>query len=217
MKTDSLKTTGKKAIIVNNELKRLYPKSKTILKFSNNWELLVAVSLSAQCTDKQVNIVTEKLFKKYKHLKDYVNATQTEFEKDIYSTGFYKNKTKNILNAAKTVQENFNEKVPSSMEELVKIPGVGRKTANVILGNAFGIVEGIAVDTHVIRLCHVYGLTKEISQKKIENALMKMIPKEDWFDFTNRAIAYGREYCPAQKHDHENCPIVKTYTENSLP
>lgn len=208
--------TQQRATIINNELKRLYPHAETVLKFSNTWELVVAVALSAQCTDKQVNKVTNKLFKKYPNLNDYLNAIPKEFEQDIYPTGFYKNKTKNILAAARVVKNNFNGTIPKTIEELITIPGVGRKTANVVLGNAYGIVHGIAVDTHVTRITQKYKLTNNTTAPKIEEDLMKLIPQKDWFDFTNRIINYGREYCPAKKHDHENCPLTIALKKENL-
>ena len=148
-----------RALTILRQLKKLHPDAGMILKYKNLWELLVAVQLSAQCTDVQVNKVTKKLFKKYKKLEDYVNARSKEFERDIFSTGFYKNKTKNILAAAKMIKEKFHGKIPKTMKDMLTIPGVGRKTANVVLGNAYGIVEGIAVDTHVHRLSRVLRLT----------------------------------------------------------
>lgn len=201
----------KKAEKINSALKRLFPDAKIALHYSNNWELLVAVELSAQCTDKMVNIVTEKLFKKYKTLDDYLRADKSEFEQDIRSTGFYRNKTKNILAAAKMVKEKYKGKLPRTMEEMLKIPGVARKTANVVLGNAYGVVEGIAVDTHVRRLSRLLGLTKENDPVKIERDLMQIFPKSEWFGITYRLIDYGRKYCPARPHDHKNCPLVKFY------
>ena len=167
----------------------------------------MAVILSAQCTDKKVNEVTEKLFKKYKTLDDYVKASPEEFERDIKSTGFYRNKAKNILAAAKIIKEKFGGRVPRTMEEILTLPGVARKTANIVLGNAYGVVEGIAVDTHVRRLVRLWGLTKENNADKIERDLMQIIPKKEWFNFTYRTINYGRKYCPAKKHDHSKCPI----------
>ncbi len=197
----------KKAVKIVKKLKELFPESKIALNYSNNWELLVAVELSAQCTDKKVNEVTERLFKKYKKLDDYVNADPREFEKDIHATGFYHNKTKNILAAAKMVKENFNGKVPKTMEEILQVPGVARKTANVVLGTAYGMVAGIAVDTHVIRLTKLLGITNESNPVKIERDLMEIIPKDEWLEFTYRLIDYGRKYCPARAHDHANCPL----------
>ena len=183
-------------------LKKLFPDAGMILKHSNHWELLVAVQLSAQCTDKKVNEVTARLFKKYKKLDDYVRADSHEFEKDIFQTGFYRNKTKNILAAAKMVKEKFGGKIPRTMEEILTIPGVARKTANVVLGNAHGVVEGIAVDTHVKRLAQVWGLSSQTTPEKIERDLMRVIPKNEWFRATYLLIEYGRKYCTARKHDH---------------
>ena len=190
------------------KLKELFPTPKMFLTYSNNWELLVAVILSAQCTDKKVNEVTQKLFQKYRMLDDYVNASAKEFEKDIFSTGFYRAKTKNILATAKIVKEKFNGNVPSSMQELLSLPGVARKTANIVLGNAFGIVEGIAVDTHVKRLSRALSLSNETNPDKIEQDLMAIIPKKEWFSFTYLLIEYGRNYCPAKRHNHALCPLT---------
>lgn len=192
-------------------LKRLYPRAKIALRYRNNWELLVAVMLSAQCTDKKVNEVTENLFKKYRTLEDYVRARPQEFEKDIRSTGFYRNKTKNILGAAKMLKEKFGGKVPRTMSDLLTIPGVARKTANIVLGNAYGIVEGIAVDTHVRRLAQKLGLTREHDPSKIEQDLMAILPRKEWFTFTYRFQVYGREVCPARKHQCDTHPLTKIY------
>ncbi|HEX9722315.1 MAG TPA: endonuclease III [Candidatus Paceibacterota bacterium] len=189
------------------KLRGLFPDAKIVLEYSNAWELLVAVILSAQCTDKQVNIVTEKLFQKYKTLDDYIRATQEEFEQDVKSTGFYRNKAKNILASAKIVKEKFGGKVPDTMEDLLTLPGVARKTANVVLGNAYGIVEGIAVDTHVMRLSQAFGLTKHTDPVKIEKDLMEIIPKKDWFFFTYGIIDYGRAYYPARKLKSKDHPL----------
>jgi endonuclease-3 len=189
-------------------LKELFPKATSALNYSNNWEFLVAVIMSAQTTDAMVNRVTEKLFKKYPTLHDYVHANPEEFEKDIHSVNFHRNKTRNILATAKIVQEKFHGEIPHTMEELISLPGVGRKTANVILGNAFNAPVGIAVDTHVQRLSNIYGLTSHDDPKKIEQDLMKIIPKEDWTNFTHLMIWYGRTYCPARKHDHGKCPLT---------
>lgn len=205
----------KRALTIYDELGKLFPDAKCALHYSNPWELLVAVILSAQCTDKKVNEVTVSLFARYKNLEDYVNAVPEEFEKYIFSTGFYRAKTKNILAAAKVVQNTFNGEVPRTMEELLTIPGVARKTANVVLGNAYGVVVGIAVDTHVIRLTRLFGLTKESDPKKIEKDLMQLLPQSTWFNFTNRIIMYGRTFCVAKRHDHANCPLTK-FLENNL-
>ncbi|OGK18561.1 endonuclease III [Candidatus Roizmanbacteria bacterium RIFCSPHIGHO2_12_FULL_40_130] len=199
----------KRAEVILRELKKLFPKASIMLKYSNPWELLVAVILSAQCTDKKVNEVTEKLFKKYKRLEDYVKANPSEFERDIYSTGFYKAKTKNVLATAKIVYEKHKGRIPSTMEELLGLPGVARKTANIVLGNVYHIYEGIAVDTHVKRLSNVLGLTTQSDPNKIEQELMQIIPEKEWFSTTYRLIEYGRKYCVAKRHNHEDCPLSK--------
>lgn len=194
------------------KLRELFPDAKIVLKYSNTWELLVAVRLSAQCTDKKVNEVTEKLFKKYRTLDDYVTAHTREFEQDIKSTGFYRAKAKSILAAAKLVKEKFGGKVPDTMEDLLSLSGIARKSANIILGNAFGKVEGIAVDTHVMRLSQKLGLTDHKDPVKIEQDLMKLLPKRDWFFFTYGIIEYGRHICPARAHkDCATHPLTKIY------
>ncbi|OHA67747.1 MAG: endonuclease III [Candidatus Wildermuthbacteria bacterium RIFCSPHIGHO2_02_FULL_47_12] len=198
---ESLGEKRKRAANVVVLLRKLFPSAKIVLKYRNNWELLVAVILSAQCTDKKVNEITEKLFKKYKSLADYVKADPREFEQDIRPAGFFRNKTKNILAAARMVQERFGGKIPRTMEEMLCLPGVARKTANVVLGNAYGIVEGIAVDTHVLRLSQKLGLTKHKDPVKVEQDVMKLVPRKDWFFFTYGMIEYGRRICPARKHD----------------
>jgi endonuclease-3 len=190
-------------------LKKLFPKAGMMLRYGNQWELLVAVELSAQCTDKKVNEVTARLFKKYKTLDDYVRANRKTFERDIFETGFYRNKTKNILAAAKMVKEKFHGKLPKTIAEMLTIPGVGRKTANVVLGNAYGIVEGIAVDTHVRRLARRLRLTEHTDPVKIEQDLMQAVPKKEWFTFTYQMIDYGRRYCSARPHRHGACPLAK--------
>lgn len=209
MNSQQITHRKKRAQKIIAALKKLFPRSKIVLNYSNNWELLVAVILSAQCTDKKVNEVTTKLFKKYRTLSDYVKANQREFEQDIRSTGFYRNKAKNILAAAKMVKEKFGGKIPKTMDEILTLPGVARKTANIVLGNAYGIVEGIAVDTHVRRLTKKLGLTNHDDPVKIERDLMEILPKKEWFNFTYRLIDYGRKYCPARPHTHDNCPLTK--------
>ena len=204
----------KRAQRIYRALKKLFPHTTIALKFSNNWELLVAVQLSAQCTDKKVNEVTPALFKKYPKLEDYVKAGASahgihEFEKDIHQCGFYRAKTKNILAAAKVVKEKFHGKLPKTMAEMVTIPGVGRKSANVILGNAYGVVEGIAVDTHVMRLSRLLGLTTAKTPEKIEQDLMRIVPRKQWFEMTYLLIDYGRAYCVARPHDHARCPLTR--------
>lgn len=192
-------------------LTKLFPHPKCALHYKRPFELLVAVILSAQCTDKKVNEVTKKLFKKYRTLDDYALAKPTRFEHDIYSTGFYKNKAKNILAAAKMIKKDFGGKIPKTIGEMVKIPGVGRKTANVVLGELHGASEGIAVDTHVIRLSRLLGFTKHTNATKIERDLMKIVPKKDWVRFSHLLILYGRKYCPAHCK-HLDCPLARYIT-----
>jgi len=188
-------------------LKKTYPNAHCELNFENPLQLLVATILSARCTDKQVNIVTEQLFKKYKTAADYANANLEEFEKDIKRIGMYKTKARAIQSACKKIVERFNGKVPRTMEELTSLDGVGRKTANVVLGNAFGINAGIVVDTHVIRLSQRLGLTKEKDPEKIEAELMKLVPKDQWTMFSHWLIWHGRRRCYARNPDCENCEI----------
>lgn len=193
-----------RAEIVVDELKKLFPNSKTILKFSNNWELAVAVILSAQTTDAQVNVVTEKLFKKYPALDHYIQADPFEFENDVKSVNYFRNKAKYILAAARMLKDVFHGELPRTVQEMMMLPGVGRKTALVVLGNAYNIVEGIAVDTHVHRLSIGFGLTNQRTPKKIENDLKEIVPQEEWFHFTNRMIDYGRAYFPAHRTDNQD-------------
>jgi len=193
-------------------LKKNYPHAQIILKYGNPWELLVSVILSAQCTDIVVNKVTYKLFKKYPKFENYIHAVLYEFEQDIKSTGFYHNKARNILAAAKLISEKFGGIVPKTMDELLTVPGVARKTANVVLGNAYRVVEGIAVDTHVLRLSQRLGLVhgdfkKDADPVKIEKQLMAVIPKEDWFRVTYLLIDHGRAVCRAQHPDCGHCVL----------
>jgi len=196
-----------KALKIIRLLKKLLPQATIALKFSNPWELLVAVILSAQCTDKKVNEVTEKLFKKYKTLGDYVTANPSEFEQDIKQTGFYHNKARNVLASARIIKEKFKGNVPRTMNEMLTLPGVGRKTANAVLGVAYGVVEGIVVDTHVRRLSRLLGLTSHNDPEKIERDLMQVIPKPDWLNISFLLIDYGRKFCPARPHPHALCPL----------
>ncbi|OGF51896.1 endonuclease III [Candidatus Giovannonibacteria bacterium RIFCSPLOWO2_02_FULL_43_11b] len=190
-------------------LRKLYPDAKIALKYRNNMQLLAAVIMSAQCTDKKVNEVTEKLFKKYKSVADFADADIKTFEKEIYQTGFYHAKSRNIIASAKMIRREFKGVLPKTMEEILRLPGVARKTANVVLGNAYGVVEGIAVDTHVKRLSKALGLTTETDPVKIERDLMQIIPKKDWFKFTYMLIDYGRKHCPARPHNHDSCPLIR--------
>lgn len=194
-------------------LRTLFPHAGMMLRYQTNWELLVAVMLSAQCTDKKVNEVTERLFKKYPTLDAYVQADPREFERDIFQTGFYRAKTRHVLAAAHVLAEQYHGELPKTIEELTQFPGVGRKTANVVLGNAFGIVDGIAVDTHVKRFARVYGLSRHADPKHIEQDLMRLLPQPEWFTATYLMIEYGRKYCPARKHDHAACPLFAFSTK----
>lgn len=198
----------KTADIVLKTLKKLYPDVKPALDYSTPLEFLIAVILSAQCTDIQVNKVTAILFKKYKKMQDYCNVSLEEFEQDIKSIGLYKGKAKNILQTVKIIQEQHKGIIPDTLEVLVTLPGVGRKTANVVLGEIYKTAVGIAVDTHVKRLTQLYRLTIHDNPEKIEQDLMKLIPQTEWSDFTLRLIEYGREYCPARKHNHVECPLT---------
>ncbi len=186
-------------------LKKLYPEPKTALHFSSPFELLVATILSAQTTDAHVNKVTESLFKKYRSIKDYAEAPLTTLQKDISSINFYKNKAKYIKEAAKTIIEKFNGEVPKTMEELMTLPGVARKTANIILSNVFGINEGIAVDTHVKRLSQRLGLTENEDPVKIEQDLMKITPRQEWSNLSHMLIFHGRKVCKAKRPAHREC------------
>ncbi|MDD5454317.1 MAG: endonuclease III [Candidatus Ratteibacteria bacterium] len=188
-------------------LRDSYQNPKTALKYESPFQLLVATILSAQCTDERVNKVTPSLFVKYPSIKDFADAKQEELEKDIYSTGFYKNKAKSIIGAAKAILENFEGKLPDNMEDLITLPGVARKTANVILSSVFGKAEGITVDTHVKRLSERLGLSKEINAEKIEKDLMDVIPKKDWLEISYLLIAHGRLICNARKPLCLQCPI----------
>lgn len=201
---------------LDKALKKLFPTAGIELNFKNPLELLVAVQLSAQCTDKMVNKITEKLFKKYKTLEDYVHAGKTqkginEFERDIFASGFYRNKTKNILAAAKMIKKEFGGKVPDTMAQMLRLPGVARKTATVVLKEAHGVVAGITVDTHVIRFCSRFDLSDYKNPVKIENDLMELLPKREWGSFTHRVIHYGRYLAPARKYDTTKDPLIKIY------
>ncbi len=190
---------------VIRRLKKGYPELKTVLNFKTPFELLVATMLSAQTTDILVNRVTENLFKKYKSVKDYADASLEPLQKDLSSINFYKTKAKNIQGSAKMIEERFNSKVPKQMEELTSLPGVARKTANIILSNAYGINEGIAVDTHVRRLAYRLGLTKNEDPVKIEKDLMLLTPKQEWGNLSHLLIFHGRKVCQAKKPKHREC------------
>lgn len=202
----------RRALRLTRGLAKLFPEARVFLDHRTPWELLVAVILSAQCTDVQVNKVTAMLFKKYRKFEDYLRASRTKkgihkFETDIKSTGFYRAKTKNILMTANLIQERFGGKVPRTMDELISLRGVGRKTANIVLQNAFNTVVGIPVDTHVRRLARLHMLTDEMDPVKIEKDLCAVLPKREWRPFSYRLISYGRTFCPARKHNHAACPL----------
>lgn len=190
-------------------LKEEYPEAKPSLNYSNPLELLVATVLSAQSTDVQINKVTEKLFEKYRTAEDYASANLRELENDLYSTGFYKTKAKNIKTAAQIIVEKYNGEVPKTMEELISLPGVGRKTANIVLARAFGIIEGIAVDTHVKRVSRRLGLTKNHDPEKIEKDLLSLARKEDLDSISMTLIYHGRKICQARKPKCPSCVVNK--------
>ncbi|GAB6166200.1 endonuclease III [Thermostilla marina] len=188
-------------------LEKEFPDATCSLRFRNPLELLIATILSAQCTDERVNIVTADLFKKYRSAEDYARAPLEELEEDIKSTGFYRNKAKNIQACCRTLAEEHGGKVPRSLDALVKLPGVGRKTANVVLGTAFGLPTGVVVDTHVGRISRRLGLTENTDPEKVEQDLMNLLPESEWIDFSHRMIRHGRKHCAARKPKCETCPM----------
>ena len=203
---DELKVRVREVI---RRLKRAYPDAKCSLNHSNPFELLVATILSAQCTDERVNIVTADLFRKYKKPEDYLKVSPRELEKDIQSTGFFRNKTKSIQGASKVLTEQYGGAVPRTMEELLELPGVARKTANVVLGNAFEIKAGVVVDTHVTRLSHRLDFTQQKTAEKIEQDLIPIVPKKDWVIFPHLLIAHGRKICKARNPLCPECPVER--------
>lgn len=190
-----------------NRLKKSYPDAKTTLNYTNPFELLVATILSAQCTDERVNQVTKTLFQKYKKPADYLQVPEEELQNDIRTTGFFRNKTKSIRGSSKKLIEDFGGEVPGRMEDLLTLPGVARKTANVVLGNVFAIADGVVVDTHVSRLSQRLGLTKNTAPEKIEQDLMKLVPRKDWIKFSHMLILHGRYVCKAIRPECENCVL----------
>ena len=190
-------------------LAREYPEAHCALNHNSAFELLIATILSAQCTDERVNIVTAELFRKYKGPQDYLDIEQEELEEDIRSTGFFRNKTKNIRAACERIVNEYGGEVPDNMEDLLTLGGVARKTANVVLGNAFGIASGVVVDTHVKRLSNRLGLTTQKDPVKIEKDLEKLVPKKHWVMFSHWLIFHGRRVCNARKPDCENCVLEK--------
>lgn len=197
-------------------LKKEYPDAHCALIHSNPLELLIATILSAQCTDKRVNIVTADLFRKYRTAEDYIQVAQTELEKDIRSTGFYRNKAKSIQGACRILSETYKGQVPKTLDELLALPGVARKTANVVLGTAFGITSGIVVDTHVSRLSQRLDLSQEKQPEKIERDLMELVPRKDWILFSHLLIWHGRAICHARTPLCEECVVEKLCPSSRL-
>jgi len=190
-------------------LKRAYPDAKCSLNHTNAFELLVATILSAQCTDARVNIVTQDLFRKYRKPEDYLNVSPKELQQDIRTTGFFRNKTTSIQGAAKVLHEQYGDEVPQTMDQLLELPGVARKTANVVLGNAFGLRAGVVVDTHVTRLSHRLGFSEQKTAEKIERDLIAIVPKKEWVIFPHLMISHGRAVCKARNPLCDECVIEK--------
>ena len=197
-------------------LKREYPDARCSLNYSNPLELLIATILSAQCTDERVNIVTADLFRKYRAPEDFVNVAQEELEQDVRSTGFYRNKAKAIQGACRRIIEQHDGRVPDRLEDLLLLPGVARKTANVVLGNAFGIASGVVVDTHVQRLSRRLGLSDQNQPEKIERDLVELVPKKDWIDFSHLMIYHGRKVCKARNPLCAECVVESLCPSSSL-
>jgi len=197
-------------------LKKAYPQATCALNHASPFELLIATILSAQCTDERVNIVTANLFRKYRKPEDYSAVSREELERDINSVTFFRNKARSIQEASRLLIEKYNGQVPQSLEELVELPGVGRKTANVVLGTAFGIPTGVVVDTHVSRLSQRLGLTANKTPEKIEADLIELLPKKDWIDFSHRLIWHGRRICQARKPMCDKCGLEKFCPSSTL-
>jgi endonuclease-3 len=208
-KRESIEAVKTRTRDIIRRLKRAYPGAKCSLNHSNAFELLVATILSAQCTDERVNIVTADLFRKYTKPEDYLKVSPRELEKDIQSTGFFRNKTRSIQGTSKVLTEQYHGQVPHTMEQLLDLPGVARKTANVVLGNAFDIHAGVVVDTHVTRLSHRLGLTQQKTAEKIEQDLIEIVPKKDWVIFPHLMIYHGRKICKARNPLCAECVIEK--------
>jgi len=200
-------TDPKRVAAILAKLDEAYPVATCELKHENAFQLLISTILSAQCTDVRVNQVTETLYKKYPNAEAFAHANPSELQQEIRPTGFFRNKTKSIMGASKGIIENFGGQVPRTMEEILTLPGVARKTANVVLGTAYGIASGIVVDTHVIRLSRRLDLTKQEDPKKIEEDLMKVIPKEKWIQFSHQLIWHGRRVCVARKPRCIDCNL----------
>lgn len=197
----------KRAAIIVERLDRLYPNARTALNWSSPWELLVAVVLSAQCTDVRVNQVTPGLFKSHPSVADFAGADQARLEQEIRPTGFFRNKTKNIMGAARLVVAEYAGQVPKTMPELLRLPGIARKSANIILAEAYGVIAGIPVDTHVKRLTNRLGLTKSADPVKIESEMMAIVPPADWYRFSSVLVLHGRAVCVARKPKCDICVL----------
>jgi endonuclease-3 len=207
---------GKKAGEIIRLLEGEYPDARVALVHKNPFQLLIATILSAQSTDVQINKITKKLFKKYTSPRDFASAPTDEIEIDIKSSGFYRNKAKNIQNTCKILVKDFNSEVPRTMEELITLPGVARKTANIVLSGGFGIIDGIPVDTHVKRLSHRLGLTDNTDPNKIERDLMEIVPKGEWFHISNLLIFHGRAVCDARRPGHDRCVLYDLCPSRTL-
>lgn len=207
---------SKKIAEIIRILRRAYPKSRTALHYETPLQILVATILAAQCTDERVNKITPHLFSKYRTVFDFAKAKQSVLEQEIRTAGFYRNKAKNIIAAAEKIVENFNGSVSQSMNELVTLPGVARKTANIVLSSGFKKAEGIAVDTHVKRLSGRMGLSKEKNPDKIEQDLMKVVPKKDWIDFNYIFVDHGRKICRARKPLCQECEVKHLCPANAV-
>lgn len=207
MTTEITNTNRSYGLKIAKLLQQWRPAAACELGFATPFELLVATILSAQCTDVRVNLVTKSLFVKYRNCQSYLDVSAEELEQDIHSTGFYKNKAKNIRGMCWMLIDRHGGEVPADMDSLVELPGVGRKTANVVLGSAFGITSGIVVDTHVTRLSHRLGLSSQKSPEKIEDDLMQVIPKKQWIDFSHQMVHLGRYVCTARKPQCNECPL----------
>ncbi|MBU2498616.1 MAG: endonuclease III [Proteobacteria bacterium] len=212
---ETLRKKRERARLIFEILDPLYTHEKTALKYGNPFELLIATILSAQCTDRQVNEVTKNLFRKYKRSEDYLKAPIAQLEEDIRSTGFFRNKAKSLKGCCQALINLFGGKVPSTMEDMLRLPGVGRKTANCVLGAAYGI-PGVVVDTHVKRLSLRLGLSESQDPDKIEKDVEKVLPKERWRRFSDILIYHGREVCKARKPDHARCPVFNLCPSNSI-
>jgi len=209
VKTTSRSRKKSRARRIVAGLKRAYPEARCALRHEKPLQLLISTILSAQCTDVRVNIVTKDLFKRYRTVGDFARARQGQLQKEIHSTGFFRNKAKSIIGTAKMIEAEYGGEVPATMEELVRLPGVARKTANVVLGTWFGKNEGVVVDTHVHRIAGRLGLSRQKDPNKTEQDLMELIPREEWTDFSHRMIQHGRQICDARKPRCAQCSLKR--------